>query len=255
VSGGGAPRPANPRDAWMPRPGGVRVVDEDRRNVIPGRRVFGNEDLEAMRGREPGSAPVSNISPAGAKTQSAGPAPTPGARPGDAVTRTTIDRGERIHTRDRDYNGVDYRAPKGAPTPSGEAFVGATGTTNVAPSPTSNARIPQDRPDSDVRERPMRPIGGGMDAVDRGRGGPIGSAPMPPAQSAPQASPAPAARPSAPPASAPAPRAAPAPSPAAPAARPAPSPHPSGGASPRASSFAAPRTSAPAASRVGGRSR
>jgi hypothetical protein len=251
VSGGGAPRPVNPRDAWMPRPGGVRVVDEDRRNVIPGRRVFGNEDLEALRGREPGSAPISNMSPAGAKTQS-GPA-APGDRPGDAVTRTTIDRGERIHTRDRDYNSVDYRTrpgatPSASPAASGEGFMSPAGT-NVSPAPTPSATVPQDRAvDADVRERPMRPIGGGMDAGDRGRGASMRPAPAAPMQSAPQASPAPAPRPSAPPAAAPAPRSAPA-------------PRPSGGASPRASSFASPRTSAPAmhaapaASRVGGRSR
>jgi hypothetical protein len=116
VNGGGEAHPANPREAWMPRPGGgIRPVDEDRRNLIPGKRVFGNEDLKALREQgSPGIAGVSNISPR-TTTSQAGPAGTPPARPGDdVVTRSTVDRGERIHTRDRDYNRVDYRTRAGA---------------------------------------------------------------------------------------------------------------------------------------------
>jgi hypothetical protein len=240
VNGGGQALPANPRTAWMPRPGGgLRPVDEDRRNVIPGKRAFGNDDVEALRGRQTGVPGVSNISPARTATQ-AGPASAPGARPDDVATRTTIDRGERIHTRDRDYNGVDYRTRPGASmgASSGGSFMGGSAGSTAAPTP--SATIPQNPPDADVRERPIGR--GGVDAMDRGRAMPM-PAPMPsPVQSAPQASPAPAMRPSAPPAAAPAMR------PSAPAAAPrsAPSSRSSGGASPRASSFSPGRMSAPA---------
>lgn len=219
VNGGGQARPANPREAWMPRPGGgIRPVDEDRRNVIPGNGAFGNGDLEAFRGRPAGTAGVSNISP----QSQAGPA---GQAQPDTMTRTTVDRGERIHTRDRDYNGVDYRTRPGAiGASSGGSFMGQVGSSAAS---TPSATIPQNRPDADVRGRP---IGRSVDSLDRGRAMPMPS----PMQSMPQASPAPAMRPSAPPPA------------AAPAPRSAPASRSSAGASPRASSFSSGRMSAPA---------